>query len=135
MSVTALVSGKLLSDPEQRTGASGKPFTTARVAADAEGDSVLCSVIAFGTAAGQLAALAKGDTLALTGRCKPKAWSTKDGELKTGLDVVADALLSAYHVKRRRAAMGPQGAEEAAGDRRRCAEDFDFHGAAEDGRR
>ncbi|ODU07814.1 MAG: hypothetical protein ABS84_15540 [Rubrivivax sp. SCN 71-131] len=89
MSITALIVGKLIAEPEQRTGASGKPFTTARVAADAEGDSVLCSVIAFGPAAEQLAALAKGDTLALTGRCKPKAWSTKDGELKAGLDVVA----------------------------------------------
>lgn len=113
MSITALIVGKLIAEPEQRTGASGKPFTTARVAADAEGDSVLCSVIAFGPAAEQLAALAKGDTLALTGRCKPKAWSTKDGELKAGLDVVADSLLTTYHVKRRRAAMGPHGAEEA----------------------
>lgn len=107
MSITALVSGKLLSDPEQRTGASGKPFTTARVAAPLGGDeSILCSIIAFAEVAEQLAALGKGDTLALTGRCTPKAWIAKDGTPKAGLDLVADALLTVYHLRRKRASMG-----------------------------
>ena len=119
MSITALVSGKLLSDPERRTAANGKGFTTARLSTSIGGDeSILCSVIAFAEVAEQLAALGKGDKLALTGRCTPKAWTAKDGTPKAGIDVVADALLTVYHLRRKRAAMEPQGAEEAAGGRR-----------------
>lgn len=105
MTVTALIIGKLLADPEQRTSNAGKPFTTARVAADSDGESVLASVIAFGSTAQQLAALGKGDTLAFVGRAKAKAWTGKDGEVKSGLDVVVDQILTPYHLKRRRAAM------------------------------
>lgn len=104
MSITALVTGRLLADPEQRTGASGKAFTTARLAADGEGDSFLVSVIAFGTAAEALAALTKGDTASIAGRSKPKAWTSKEGELRAGLDVVAEQVMSVYGVRRKRAA-------------------------------
>ncbi|HNU11305.1 MAG TPA: single-stranded DNA-binding protein [Rubrivivax sp.] len=112
--------GKLLSDPERRTAANGKHFTTARLSASIGGDeSVLCSVIAFAAVAEQLSALAKGDTVAITGRCTPKAWLGKDGTPKAGLDIVADALLSVYHLRRKRQAMEPRGAdEEDAGGRR-----------------
>ena len=37
MSITALVSGKLLSDPERRTAANGKSFTTARLSEPVSG--------------------------------------------------------------------------------------------------
>lgn len=109
MTITSLLVGKLVNQPEQRTGPSGKTFTTARMSAGADDESVLASVIAFGTAGEQLAALTKGDTIALVGRTKPKAWM-KDGEPKAGLDVVADQLLTAYHLKRKRAAMAGEGA-------------------------
>lgn len=106
MSITVLITGKLVVVPERRTSASGKSFTTARIAAATEADdSVLVSVIAFGTAAEQLAALAKGDTLAIAGRAKPKAWTSKDGELKAGLDVVAEQVLTVYSVRRKRSAV------------------------------
>lgn len=105
MSITALITGRLIADPERRTSASGKGFTTARLSAGTDDESVLCSVIAFGTAAEQLAALAKGDTLAITGRAKPKAWTDREGSLKAGLDVVAEQVLTAYHVRRKRQAM------------------------------
>lgn len=105
MSVTALVTGKLVADPEARTSSAGKPFTTARMAAGTDDESVLCSVIAFGTAGQQLAALAKGDSLAVTGRTKPKAWTDREGNLRAGLDVVAEHVLSTYHVHRKRQAM------------------------------
>ncbi|MFT3816037.1 MAG: single-stranded DNA-binding protein [Rubrivivax sp.] len=105
MSITALITGRLVADPERRTSASGKAFTTARIAASTDDESVLCNVIAFGSAGEQLAALAKGDTLAITGRTKPKAWTDREGALKAGLDVVADQVLTAYHVRRKRQAM------------------------------
>lgn len=113
MSITALITGRLIANPERRTGNSGKAFTTARISAGTDDESVLCSVIAFGSAAEQLAALAKGDTLALTGRAKPKAWADRDGAQKVGLDVVADQVLTAYHVRRKRQAMA---GEESAGE-------------------
>lgn len=57
MNVTALITGKLIADPERRTGSSGKPFTLAKIVAhDGDGDA-LVSVMAFGTAAEQLAAM------------------------------------------------------------------------------
>lgn len=105
MTITALIVGKLIADPDTRTGNSGRPFTTARMAAGTDDESVLCSVIAFGTAGEQLAALGKGDSLAITGRTKPKAWTGKEGEQRAGLDVVADQILTAYHLRRKRAAM------------------------------
>ena len=103
--IAALISGKLLADPEKRTASNGKSFTLARVAAAAEDGDCLCSVIAFGSVAEQLAALAKGDTVSITGRAKVTSWTGKDGEHKTGLSVTADALLTVYHQRRKRAAM------------------------------
>jgi single-stranded DNA-binding protein len=80
MTITALITGRLIADPERRTSASGKDFATARLAAGTDDDSVLCSVIAFGHIGEQLAALAKGDSLALVGRTKPKAWVDREGQ-------------------------------------------------------
>lgn len=106
MTITALTTGKLIADPEVRTStSSGKSFTTARLAAGTDDDSVLCSVIGFGHVGEQLAALAKGDTVAVVGRTKPKAWADRDGQPRAGLDIVADQVLTAYHVRRKRQAM------------------------------
>lgn len=108
MTITALITGRLIADPEVRTSTtSGKSFTTARLSAGTDDESVLCSVIAFGSVGEQLAALAKGDSLAITGRTKPKAWTDREGQPRAGLDVVADQVLTAYHVRRKRQAMAP----------------------------
>lgn len=107
--ITALISGRLLADPERRTGGSGKPFTLARlVANDGEADSTV-SVIAFGTVAEQLAALCKGEALAIAGRASVRTWTDRAGVLKAGLSVTADALLTAHHVRQRRAAIRSEG--------------------------
>lgn len=113
MTITALVTGRLIADPERRTSIAGKAFAAARLAAGTDDDSVLCSVIAFGHVAEQLAALAKGDSLAITGRTKPKAWTDREGQPRAGLDVVADAVLTVYHVRRKRQAMQGDGAGDA----------------------
>lgn len=112
MSITSLITGKLLADPEQRIGGSGKPFTTAKVIAATDDESAFVNVIAFGSAAEQLVALRKGDTAALVGRSKPTAW-LKAGEPKAGLSLVADQVLSVYHVRRKRAAMAGDGGGDA----------------------
>ncbi len=111
MSITALVTGKLIAMPEQRTGSSGKPYVRATLAAhDGEADS-LVSVIAFGSAAEQLGALAKGDTVAISGRAKVSTWTGRDGSPKSGLNVTADIVLTAYQLKQKRKALAPAAAE------------------------
>lgn len=107
MSITALIAGKLIATPEQRTGSSGKPYVRATLAAhDGDADS-LVSVIAFGTAAEQLGALAKGDTVAINGRAKVSTWTGRDGSPKSGLNVTADVVLTAYQLKQKRKALAP----------------------------
>ena len=105
MSITILASGRLVADPERRTGASGKPFTLAKIAATTDDGDALVSVIAFGSVAVQLAEMGKGDTLALTGRGKVSTWTDREGAHKAGLSVAADALLTVYHLRRKRAAV------------------------------
>lgn len=110
MSITALITGKLIADPQVRTSdrSGGKSYTLARVAAATDEGSALVSVVAFGSLGEQLAAMAKGDTVALTGKAKPTAWQGKGDEgLRAGLSLVADNLLTAYHLRRKRQAVRP----------------------------
>lgn len=117
MSITALVTGKLHAAPERRTGGSGKQYTRAAlIAHDGEADSFV-SVIAFGHVAEQLAALDKGETVSVSGRAQVKTWE-KNGEMRAGLSVVADCLLTQHHVRRKRQAMAADGADSAAQEQR-----------------
>lgn len=111
MSVTALVTGRLIANPEARTSGAGKAFTLAKLAAATDDGDSLVSVIAFGTVGEQLAAMAKGDTVALTGRAKVSTWTGKEGEARAGLSVTADALLTAYHLRRKRQAVAGERSE------------------------
>lgn len=104
--IDAIVAGRLHGKPTSRNSKAGKPFTVAKVRTPlADGDTVFISVIAFdaGTAA-TLLALDDGDPVALAGALTPKVWETKDGEHRPALDLVAHAVLSPYHVHRRREA-------------------------------
>ena len=65
---------------------------------------VLISLIAFDTeACAALLNLRKGDACAVTGRGKLTRWTTKDGELRHGLSLVAERVMSGYDVGKRRA--------------------------------
>lgn len=108
--LTALASGTLVRDPKQRTSAAGKPFATALMRCPVEdAEPALVSVIAFSEAAVRaLLALHQGDALAVAGRAKMTSWE-REGEQRHGLSVVADQVLTAYHVeKRRRQVRGDQ---------------------------
>ncbi|HMN20198.1 MAG TPA: single-stranded DNA-binding protein [Ottowia sp.] len=114
--IDALIQGRLHGAPQQRTGSSGKPFTTAKVRAPAgNGDSFFVNVIVFSTTAQTaLLALGDGDSVALSGEMTPKVWQPKDGgEPRPALDLLAHAVLTPYHVKRRRDAVAPAKAERA----------------------
>ncbi|KVC30804.1 MULTISPECIES: single-stranded DNA-binding protein [Burkholderia cepacia complex] len=117
--IDGLVSGKLYGTATSRTGQSGRQFVTAKVrAAVGGGEPLFVNVIAFGTTAGEaLLALGDGDSVALTGTLTPKAWVDRSGNAKPALDMVAHAVLTAYHVKRRRnAVQGAQRQPEGAND-------------------
>ncbi|MEG1202249.1 MAG: single-stranded DNA-binding protein [Comamonas sp.] len=102
-----LIAGKLYGQPQQRMGKGGKPFATAKVrAACASGEALFANCIAFAPdAVAALLALGDGDSIAVSGEISPKAWVDQSGQARTGLDVVVHAVVSAYHVQRKRKAM------------------------------
>ncbi len=100
------VEGTLIAAPVRRTSAKGSTVVTAQVRCHADdGESIFCSVIAFQAAVAEaLAALAAGDTVAVTGAAAPSQWE-KNGEHRVGLKVTATRVLSVYEAGiRRRAA-------------------------------
>ena len=105
--IDALISGRLYSKPAQRTAKNGNPFATATVrAAAGNGDALFVSVIAFSSSVvTALLALSDGESVCLAGELAPKVWTDRNGETRPGLDLVAHAVLSPYHVTRRRTAV------------------------------
>ncbi|MBR7940999.1 single-stranded DNA-binding protein [Burkholderia cenocepacia] len=109
--IDGLVSGKLFGTAMSRTGQSGKAFVTCKVrAAVSDGEALFVNVIAFADdAQSALLALNDGDSVALAGSLTPKVWTDKHGDAKPALDMAAHAVLTTYHVKRKRAAVQGEG--------------------------
>ena len=105
----ALIAGKLHARPEVRTSKNGSPYATAKLrAAAGDGDLLFVNVIAFEPATvAALLALDAGDSLAVTGSLTPKVWQDRDGNHRPAIDLVAQQVLTAYHVNRKRSAMLP----------------------------
>lgn len=105
--IDALIGGKIYQKPTRRTGASGKPFVTAKVRTmTGDGDSVFVNVICFDPSEGDsLLALDDGDSVALSGALTPKVYAPAGGDPRPALDLVAHAVLTSYHVTRKREAM------------------------------
>ena len=103
--LSILIEGTLIAAPVRRTSAKGSTFVTAQVRCHADdGESVFCSVIAFQAAAAEtLAALAAGDSVAVTGPAALSQWE-KNGEHRVGLKVTATRVLSVYEAGMRRRA-------------------------------
>lgn len=107
--IDALIQGKVFAKPQERTGKSGKAFVTAKLTSTAgDGESLFINVICFdAVTCAALLALSDGDSIALAGTLTPKVWTDKQGAARPSLDMVAHAVLTAYHVtKKRRAAQG-----------------------------
>jgi len=67
-------------------------------------------VICFdGDTCNALLALGDGDSVAMAGTLTPKVWTDKAGIAKPALDLVCQQLLTAYHVNRKRRAVGADG--------------------------
>lgn len=107
MSIDALVQGTIFRKPEARRSAAGNAFVTSTIrAADGAGESLLISVVAFSdTVKGSLLALDAGDSVSLTGALKIGTYEARDGSVKPSVSLVAEAVLSAYHVQRKRKAV------------------------------
>ena len=104
--IDGLIGGKLYGTAAQRVGQSGKRFVTAKVRAPtADGEALFVNVITFSDGVGNaLLALDDGDSVSIAGALTPKAWNDKSGEARPSLDMVAQAVLTAYHVARKRQA-------------------------------
>ena len=112
MSIDALLTGKLMNQPTQRTSKNGNPFTVCRIrvagAGAGESDSLLVNVIAFAEPAqAALLALDVGEAVSLAGSLKVGIWQANDGTHKPGLDLTVGAVLSAHSVAKKRRAMQP----------------------------
>jgi single-stranded DNA-binding protein len=121
MTIDALVAGKLWKTPEERRSSAGKMFVTANVrAADGDGESLFVNVVAFDDSAkAALLALEDGDSVSLAGTLKIGTYEARDGSVKLSVSMVAQKVLTAYHVARKRkvvadAAGGNQSAREPA---------------------
>lgn len=56
-------------------------------------------------------ALGDGDSFSLNGPLTPKVWTSVQGEPKPAMDLVCHAVLSAYHVTRKRQVMANKASE------------------------
>ncbi len=105
--IDALITGRLYGHAEERAGQAGSTFVTCKVrTATDDGDTLFCNVIAFdGEVRQALLALGDGDSVALSGALTPKVWTDKQGNTRPALDLIAHAVLTAYHVSRKRRAV------------------------------
>ena len=103
--LSVLIEGTLLGAPVQRTSSKGTPFVTVQLRCSGDdGESILCSVIAFQASAVEaLAALSAGDTVAMAGPAALFQWE-KNGEHRVGLKVTATRVLTVYEAGMRRKA-------------------------------
>jgi single-stranded DNA-binding protein len=114
--IDALIAGRLYGTPTERETKHGKAFATGKArVSTASGETVFVNLIAFAeSAVASLLALNDGDAVALAGELTPKAWTDREGQAKPSLDMVVHAILTAYHVSRKRQAMAEVSDEETA---------------------
>ena len=100
--ITTTIVGRLLDTPEPKKSQKGTSFTRLRVVVESpvtpgdwkgEMESTFYSVVAFGsTAENVCASLGKGDRVIVTGRPEHESWTGRDGQLREGEKIVADAV-------------------------------------------
>jgi len=113
--IDALIQGRIYGQPAQRTSKAGKPFAVCkvRVAISAE-ESIFVSCIAFDAdPVNALLALSDKDSVSLAGALTPKVWTDRDGNAKPSLDMMVHAVLTPYHVTRKRKAFAKDDSHDA----------------------
>ena len=105
--LSALASGTLIREPKSGTSTNGTRWanTTIRctTGTDKDGASLtsFINVVCFGDVADRLAKLDKGDGISVQGSLKQTEFE-KDGTVRHGLEIMAQALLSPYQVRAKR---------------------------------
>src|SRR5664280_1533351 len=104
--IDALVSGKLIRDPQLKTSSNGNQYVQflMSVSNHGEADTQVISGIAFDeSVVNKINLLKKGDSLAVVGSLKQTEWQDRvTNELKHGLSVTVSGALSVYDVPKRR---------------------------------
>lgn len=106
--LNALITGTLATDPKTGTSKSGTEWANCVVRVPCGKDretgdqeSAFVQIAAFGSEAGKLARLTKGDSVSATGALKPTTY-TKDGQERHGLSLTAQSILTAYGIAKKR---------------------------------
>src|SRR5260370_3564099 len=101
--IDSLIAGKVYGTPTERVGASGKAFVAAKVrAADSDGESQFVNIVAFDDAVkAALLALSEGDSVSVAGAMKISTYEARDGTTRISISMVAAAVLTSYHVRKR----------------------------------
>ncbi|MES2103358.1 MAG: single-stranded DNA-binding protein [Pseudomonadota bacterium] len=104
--IDALITGKLYGPAQKRAGQSGSEYVTCKLKVTmADGEPIFCNVIAFDDHVQYvLTEMGDGDSVALSGALTPKVWEDKQGNARAAIDLIAHAVLTPYHVKRKRLA-------------------------------
>lgn len=106
--LSALASGQIVRAPKHGTSASGTRWANAvmrcSTGTDREGAALTAfiTVAAFNDQADQLAKLGQGDAVSVTGPLKQTKYTLDSGEVRHGLEIVANGILTTYQVRQRR---------------------------------
>lgn len=109
--IDALIIGRLHGKPQARQSRTGNPFVTGKVRTPLpNGEALFLNVIAWrDSLQAALLALDDGDAVALSRELTPKLWQPERGEPRIQCDLTAHALLTEYHVQRKRRAVADAG--------------------------
>lgn len=106
--LSAIVSGTLATDPRSGTSKSGVEWANAVVRCPVgqnretgDQESAFVQIACFGSEAAKLSRLAKGDSVSAAGALKPSVYTAKTGEERHGLSLTANAVMSAYQVRKK----------------------------------
>ena len=104
MSFDVLLQGKLRGQLTEGTASNGNPYGRFRLGVtDKKGEGVLASCITFSSSVLDVVRrLDDGDSLAISGEAAITTWASQGGATRVGLDVTAAAVMTAYHVARKR---------------------------------
>jgi single-stranded DNA-binding protein len=106
--LSALASGQLIRAPKHGTSASGTRWANATMrcstGTDREGAALtsFVQVVCFGDVADTLAKMTQGDAISVQGPMKQTEYTRDDGEVRHGLEIVANGILTTYQVRQRR---------------------------------
>src|SRR5512143_421578 len=89
------VSGRLVSDPAQKTSSNGRAYGHALMTASSGDGEVLITVMVFDTELGNLlATLRKGDSLSAIGSASIRAYADKAGQPAAGVTLMVNRMMT-----------------------------------------